>query len=291
MQKRKKDKLVQQGLFGEPIEDRRLTTAILPFDFQSHAVRVVMVKGEPWWVLSDVARVLGYRDATDAGRRVRPHQKGAHPLWTPGGEQELSVVNEGGVYRLIMRSNHPQAEEFQDWVTDVVLPSIRKTGGYALPAKSRVAKVAKRLKTDIETAKARCDQIDANKASHARLARENAAPRDYQQYHRAVYRGEFGKEIDAIRADLQIGPRATPLDHMEAIPLALNTHIKLLADRIIREQNVPLADQPRVVERLAREMADADLNRCGPEYVFAARDGGRRGRVLDVVRRQLPAAS
>jgi anti-repressor protein len=87
-----------------------------------------MIKGDPWWVLTDVARVLGYRDATAAGRILRDKHKGTHQTCTPGGEQEMLVVNEAGLYRLMMRSDRPEAERFQDWITHEVIPSIRRTG-------------------------------------------------------------------------------------------------------------------------------------------------------------------
>lgn len=102
------------------------------FDFQGNGVRVVMIDGDPWFVASDVARVLGYANPQEA---VRTHCKGVRKTLTPsrGGEQEASVIPERDVYRLIMRSRLPEAERFEEWVVGEVLPSIRKTGGFGLP--------------------------------------------------------------------------------------------------------------------------------------------------------------
>ncbi|AIC11259.1 BRO-N domain-containing protein [Xylella fastidiosa] len=108
-----------------------MTRSIIPFDFHSHSVRVVMRDGNPWFVATDVAVALGYRDAANAARHVGAHQKGTHIVSTIKGNQSLTIVSEGGLYRLVLRSRRTEAVAFSDWVTDEVLPSIRKTGGYS----------------------------------------------------------------------------------------------------------------------------------------------------------------
>ncbi|WCF27237.1 BRO-N domain-containing protein [Xylella fastidiosa] len=108
-----------------------MTRSIIPFDFHSHVVRVVMRDGNPWFIATDVAVALGYRDAANAARHVGAHQKGTHIVSTIKGNQELTIVSEGGLYRLVLRSRKPEAVAFSDWVTDEVLPSIRKTGSYS----------------------------------------------------------------------------------------------------------------------------------------------------------------
>lgn len=100
------------------------------YDFQSHSIRIVMRQGEPWFVASDVAEALGYRDAANAARNLEVHQKGTQIVSTLKGNQELTIISEGGLYRLVLRSRKPEAVAFSDWVTDEVLPSIRKTGSY-----------------------------------------------------------------------------------------------------------------------------------------------------------------
>ncbi len=108
------------------------SAAVTPFSFRDHAVRVVLIDGEPWFVASDIAEVLGYRDARDAGRNLPDRQKGTQIVRTLGGPQKMTIVSEGGMYRLVLRSRKPEAEAFTDWVTDEVLQSIRKTGGYGV---------------------------------------------------------------------------------------------------------------------------------------------------------------
>ncbi len=92
-----------------------------------------MVGDQPWWLLQDVAKVLDYRDASDAKRRLRSHTVTTHQVCTKGGNRLVNIVNEPGLYRLIMRSNKPEAERFQDWIFEDVLPTLRKTGSYNMP--------------------------------------------------------------------------------------------------------------------------------------------------------------
>lgn len=96
-------------------------------DFGS--VRTIEIDGKPYFVANDVARSLGYKRPADA---VSTHCKGSvkHRYLTEGGEQELKIIPEGDVYRLVVKSQLPKADEFEHWIFDEVLPSIRKNGGY-----------------------------------------------------------------------------------------------------------------------------------------------------------------
>ncbi|MGW4715538.1 BRO-N domain-containing protein [Nocardia sp. NPDC004260] len=106
-----------------------MSADLVLFVYEGAQVRSVLIDGEPWFVVSDAAKILGYRDASNAARLLRPHQQGYSEVSTPSGTQRMLVASEGGVNRLIMRSNASNAEAVQDWFTDEVLPTIRKTGG------------------------------------------------------------------------------------------------------------------------------------------------------------------
>ena len=96
------------------------------------SVRVIVQDGEPWFIASDVAKALGYERPNDA---VNTHCKKVNKFSygdSPRGAQPYNIIPESDVYRLIMRSNLPNAERFQDWVVEEVLPSIRKTGSYSM---------------------------------------------------------------------------------------------------------------------------------------------------------------
>jgi anti-repressor protein len=110
-------------------------TEIQPFTFPTtgQTVRTVVINDEPWFVASDLAAILGYRDAFNALRILEEDEKGTHPVSTPGGEQLASVVSEAGLYALALRSTLDNAKPFRRWVTHDVIPAIRKTGSYSLP--------------------------------------------------------------------------------------------------------------------------------------------------------------
>lgn len=94
-------------------------------------VRTVDVDGEPWLVGKDVAEALGYSDPAKAIRvHIDDEDKGVADLSTPGGVQPATIINEAGLYSLVLSSKLPTAKKFRKWVTSEVLPSIRKTGGY-----------------------------------------------------------------------------------------------------------------------------------------------------------------
>lgn len=95
-------------------------------------VRTTVINGEPWFVGKDVAEVLGYSQTAKAIREhVDEDDKGVSVLDTPGGKQSTIIINESGLYSLILSSKLPQAKEFKRWVTSEVLPQIRKSAvGY-----------------------------------------------------------------------------------------------------------------------------------------------------------------
>ena len=94
-------------------------------------IRTINKDGEPWFVGKDVAEVLGYADTRKAIRmHVDDDDKGGDILSTPGGRQQITIINESGLYSLILSSKLPQAKEFKRWVTSEVLPQIRRTGAY-----------------------------------------------------------------------------------------------------------------------------------------------------------------
>ncbi len=94
-------------------------------------VRTVVKDGEPWLVGKDVAEILEYKDTAKAIRtHVDAEDKGVSILDTPGGKQKITIINESGMYSLVLSSKMPKAKEFRRWVTSNVLPTIRRTGGY-----------------------------------------------------------------------------------------------------------------------------------------------------------------
>lgn len=98
------------------------------------SVRTVTIGDEPWMVGKDVAIALGYESPSAAiSKKVDAEDRGLSKMETPSGIQEMTVINESGLYSLVLSSKLPSAKKFRRWVTSEVLPSIRKTGNYHLP--------------------------------------------------------------------------------------------------------------------------------------------------------------
>ncbi len=107
--------------------------SLIPFQFDDLQLRAITDDlGEPWFVAGDVAAALGYRDAPTLTRILDEDEKGTHLVCTLGGDQESTVISESGLYNAIFNSRRPEAKRFRKWVTGEVLPSIRKTGAYAM---------------------------------------------------------------------------------------------------------------------------------------------------------------
>lgn len=104
------------------------------FNFNMYPVRVVNIADEPWFVAKDVADILEYSDSRVMTRRLDDDEKGVQILHTLGGDQEMTIINESGLYNAILGSNKPEAKAFKKWITSEVLPTIRKHGAYATPA-------------------------------------------------------------------------------------------------------------------------------------------------------------
>ena len=107
------------------------------FNFEGNNVRTLKVDDEPRFVAKDVAKILGYSRTADAVRtHVDPEDKGVGEIQTPGGKQKLQIINESGLYSLILSSKMPNAKRFKRWVTSEVLPAIRKHGAYMTDEKA-----------------------------------------------------------------------------------------------------------------------------------------------------------
>lgn len=103
---------------------------IIPFTYDEMPIRVVMRNSEPIWVAQDVCAILDLGNTKMALERLDDDEKGVSSIDTPGGKQKMQVVNEPGLYSLILGSRKPEAKAFKRWITHEVIPSIRKTGQY-----------------------------------------------------------------------------------------------------------------------------------------------------------------
>lgn len=132
------------------------------------SVRTVMIDDEPWFVGKDVATALGYGEGKSLANAVANHvdkeDKGVTKMMTPGGEQNITIINESGLYSLILSSKLPTAKQFKRWVISEVLPSIRKHGLYA----------ADELLADPDLFISALQELKAERAKVKALTEENA---------------------------------------------------------------------------------------------------------------------
>jgi prophage antirepressor-like protein len=107
---------------------KRENSQLVPFTFENHTVRTVVIENDPWFVAKDVCDTLGLTNHRKAVGDLPESEKGVTTGYTPGGKQKMLTVNEPGLYRLVFQSRKSEAEKFKTWVFTEVLPSIRRTG-------------------------------------------------------------------------------------------------------------------------------------------------------------------
>ncbi|EAS0269342.1 hypothetical protein E7939_21865 [Salmonella enterica] len=122
-----------------------MSADLMPFEYEGHSVRTVVIEDEPWFVLADLCKVLDLPNRAMVARRLGDDMKGVTQIDTPGGRQEMTIVSEAGMYEVVIRSDKPEAVTFRRWITGTVLPEIRKTGSFnaqpALPDRRALAQM------------------------------------------------------------------------------------------------------------------------------------------------------
>lgn len=134
-------------------------------------IRTTTINGEPWFVAADVCKALEIQNNRDAISRLDADEKGVALTDTLGGKQELTIVNEPGLYALVLGSRKPEAKAFKRWITHDVIPTIRKHGAYMTPEKveeillnpDMIIKLATDLKEERERTAALNAKIKADK--------------------------------------------------------------------------------------------------------------------------------
>jgi prophage antirepressor-like protein len=110
------------------------------FNYKNHQVRIFLIDGEPWWVAKDVCDVLELGDTHKVMERLDEDERNTIPVTDSLGRlQETYIVNEAGLYNLILGSRKPEAKDFKRWIIHEVIPQIRKTGAYALEPRQLLA--------------------------------------------------------------------------------------------------------------------------------------------------------
>ena len=157
---------------------------LIPFTYHNQAIRTAQHDdGSTWWVAADVCTILALRNVSEACSRLDDDEKGIQLVDTPGGPQELLIVNEPGLYRLITRSRKKEATDFRRWVFHEVLPQIRKTGAYGQSTQPAVQNQALQAIIDMAVQLDRTEQRAIQAEATATRAESKAdMALDAQQY-------------------------------------------------------------------------------------------------------------
>lgn len=115
--------------FSNPVAQQ-----VVPFNYETHEVKTLLINDAPYFVAKDVCNILGLDNIAMALSKLDDDEKLTSKLLMSGQNREVWLINESGLYTLILRSNKPEAKRFRKWVTSEVLPSIRQTGQYATPS-------------------------------------------------------------------------------------------------------------------------------------------------------------
>lgn len=127
------------------------------FTYSEQPVRTIVIDGEPWFVSRDVCAVIGIAKPRDAFAQLDDDERASTAVDTPGGPQNMGIVNEAGVYSLMLISRSPLVKPFKRWLTHEVLPAIRRTGQYGSALPSNFAEA-------LELAAQQARQIEAREA-------------------------------------------------------------------------------------------------------------------------------
>jgi prophage antirepressor-like protein len=215
----------------------------LHFEFNGQEVRCGGSKDRPWFVLADVCAVLGIIDSNSAQRGIPATEKGVQTLRTRGGKQRLAVVYEPGLYRLVFRSNKPDAEKFQTWVFTEVLPAIRRTGEYSMKRRERYERLGK----DPEWIESREQGIEVRKGFTAELKAHSVAGPGYGIVTDAIYTPILGAGTQTVKGRLGLTKADSLRDNLPRLHLLMvglseeATKEKIKADDIRGNQPCKLA--------------------------------------------------
>lgn len=202
-------------------------------------IRGLKIEGEPWFVGKDIAAALGYSDTAQAIRKhIDDEDKGVVESTTPGGKQNITIINESGLYSLMLKSKLPGAKKFKRWVTSEVLPSIRKTGAYSVPGAGRAAPadnaVFERLWAELERKQKLNGYVDRF-CSYFGWSRRYFLSGMYKLMKRNGY------NVDALTLRMQVATHDYAMSTMQAVVMdeeAFDLFCKI-AEYGIQRNNIP----------------------------------------------------
>lgn len=220
------------------------------FQFRTTEVRTLVIEGEVWFVASDVAKALGYPEAKDMTRVLDEDEKGRQIVPTLGGDQEMNVINESGLYHAVLKSRKPEARPFRKWVTSEVLPTIRKTGQYVAQPYAQnpndrltieQADILRNMLTD--AAKAR-HPGDGKKQGAFMMRGWSKLKAHFKVGYREIPQGEFAEAVSLVAR--HVADQGELLDAAPAADMVSKSHalrcLKMTATSLFEAQQSVLSD-------------------------------------------------
>ena len=225
----------------------RTEVNVIPFDFESNAVRVVQQDGQPWFIARDVCNALGINNSRMAISALDKDEiDGVSITDTIGRQQEINAINQSGLYALILKSRKPQAKKFRKWVTSEVIPSIMKTGGYAFDeTDTRVkhdaflqsAKIAKAAHSFLKTFIKDPNQLAIAPAQvgyaggGVDIIKASNAPLIPEKQDQLLTPTQLGKLMEPAKSAQEVNKMLKSLGLQEAVKDADNHQIWMLTDK------------------------------------------------------------
>lgn len=157
-----------------------MTNELQVFNFNGNNIRVIEKDGQPWWIAKDVCEILELSNPTVAIAELEEDERAKYSL---GRQGEANIINEPGLYSLVLRSRKPEAKAFKRWITHEVLPAIRKHGGYLTPQKVEEVLLNPdtiiRLATDLKAEREKNNKLAAQNARQEQIINELKPKADY----------------------------------------------------------------------------------------------------------------
>lgn len=216
-------------------------------------VRTIFKDNEPWFVAADVCRALEMSDVSMSLRRLDNDERGTSSICTLGGNQEMAIINEPGLYSLVLGSRKPEAKAFKRWITHEVIPAIRKHGGYLTPEKVEEAllnpDVMIRLLTNLKEERA------------ARIAAEEKTVALEEKVEADAPKVQFANSVTASKQSILVGELAKLL-RQNGAPFGQNRLFeKLRTDGFLHQtgsqKNMPT---PKAVDMGLFEVQERTIN-------------------------------
>lgn len=205
-------------------------------------VRTVELDGQPWLVGKDVAEALGYKNPRDAiTRHVDAEDKGVVKHDTPSGEQEMLIINESGLYSLILSSKMPKAKAFKHWVTGEVLPALRRNGVYETVKAQQHIEQLEATNVRLNIAIQNVSKAKGELADIINLRNEFIKHRDNYKARFLQAKTDYGRMCDNLRQAEELVVRAqatldSRIDQLQVVAFGLPGFDEIMADIFTTEK-------------------------------------------------------